>query len=85
MLIKRVEDAENVDSILYDIGDVKIDELKYMGLQLKKLFPGDFGEFIAALFEPFLDFSIDTDEKKRYGQSLLKYWMIWKKFRLHTR
>lgn len=35
MLIKRVEDAENVDSILHDIGEVKIDEPKYMGLQLK--------------------------------------------------
>ncbi len=71
MLIKRVEDAENVDSILHDIGEVKIDEPKYMGLQLKKLFPGDFGEFIAALFEPFLDFSIDTDEKKAIWAELI--------------
>ncbi|MEL4010925.1 MerR family transcriptional regulator [Bacillus velezensis] len=71
MLIKRVEDAENVDSILHDIGEVKIDEPKYMGLQLKKLFPGDFGEFIASLFEPFLDFSIDTDEKKTIWAELI--------------
>ncbi|KXZ17682.1 transcriptional regulator [Bacillus nakamurai] len=72
MLMKRVKNTENVDSILHDIGEVKIDEPKYMGFQLKKLFPGEFGEFIATLFEPFFDFAIDTDEKKENWAELIK-------------
>lgn len=76
-LIRNLNEIEDFESKVNTLESTlqlnDIEKKEYVKEKLIRLFPGEFGEFIAISFEPFLEFTIDNESKHSDWLSLVNY------------
>ncbi|AID00222.1 MerR family transcriptional regulator [Bacillus subtilis] len=72
--VNEIDDFSDKVKILEDTLHLKDQEKKeYIMDKILRMFPGKFGEFVVAMFEPFLEVTIDNESKQSYWLNLVNY------------
>ncbi|WP_069703583.1 MerR family transcriptional regulator [Bacillus subtilis] len=72
--VNEINDFSDKVKILEDTLHLKDQEKKeYIMDKILRMFPGKFGEFVVAMFEPFLEVTIDNESKQSYWLNLVNY------------
>lgn len=72
--LSQTEDFVELVSALEDSLDFnELEKTDSLSGQLRRIFPGDFGDFIAVVFEPFLQIKIKDEEKKKIWLKFVSY------------
>ena len=70
--VNEIDDFSDKVKILEDTLHLKDQEKKeYIMDKILRMFPGKFGEFVVAMFEPFLEVTIDNESKQSYWLTIL--------------